>query len=94
MTNSSRSVGWLQKTNFREVIGKDTDLVQAKVHIKMVQHHATLFLFARIKEYSQWFMGQESNIAGALLQDFDRSEHKLTQSLCELAPFSFHSIFK
>jgi hypothetical protein len=50
MMDSSTSAGWLQKTNFREVIGKDTDPVQAKVRIKMAQHHATLFLVAGIKE--------------------------------------------
>jgi hypothetical protein len=35
MMDSSMSAGWLQKTNFWEVIGKDTDPVQVKVRIKM-----------------------------------------------------------
>jgi hypothetical protein len=35
MTDSSTSMGWLRKINFQEIIGKDTDLIQAKVRIKM-----------------------------------------------------------
>jgi hypothetical protein len=57
MTDCSTSVGWLCKTSFQEIIGKDTDPVQVNGCIKMAQHHATLFLTAGIKEYSQWFPG-------------------------------------
>jgi hypothetical protein len=34
MMDSSTSVGWLRKTNFQEIIGKDADTVQAKVRIE------------------------------------------------------------
>ncbi len=86
VTDSSTSAGWLHKTNFQEVFGKDTDPVQAKVRIKMEQHHATLFLVAGIKEYSQWFPGQENNVADALSCDFDCSDNELTQILRETCP--------
>ncbi len=57
LMDSSKFAGWLQKTNFREVIGKDTDPVEMKIRIDMARHHATLFLVAGMKEYSQWFPG-------------------------------------
>ena len=75
MTDSSTSAGWLRKTNFWEIIWEDTDLVQVTVHIEAVSHHATLFLDVGIKEYSQWFPGQESNVADTLSCDFDRSDN-------------------
>jgi hypothetical protein len=71
MTDSSTSAGLLYKTNFWEIIGEDADPVQLKVHIKIAQHHATLFLKEAIKEYSPWFPGQENNIADALSFNFD-----------------------
>ncbi len=85
MMDSSTSVGWLRKTNFREIIGEDADPVQAKVRIKTARHHATLFLKAGIKEY-QWFPGWENNVADALLRDFDCSDSKVTHILRETCP--------
>ncbi len=86
MTDSSTSAGWLKIIHFREVIGKHMDLVQAKVCIKMAGHHATLFLNAGIKEYSQWLPEQENNLADALSCDFDRSDNALAQILCKTCP--------
>ena len=79
MTDSSMSAGWLHKTNFQEIIGEDTDAVQATIRIETVHHHTTLFLNAGIKEYSQWFPGQENIVADALLREFDCSGNELTQ---------------
>ena len=79
MTDSSMSAGWLHKTNFQEIIGEDTDAVQATIRIETVHHHTTLFLNAGIKEYSQWFPGQENIVADALLHEFDCSGNELTQ---------------
>ena len=86
MTDSSTSAGWLRKTNFREVIGNDTDLIQAQVCIETAQHHATLFLQTGIKEYSQWFPGKENNVADALFHDFNCSACELTKILRETCP--------
>ena len=91
MTDSSTSAGWLRKTNYREFTGVDADPVQASIRIEIAHHHATLFLNAGIKEYSQWFPGRENNVANAFSCDFDRSNDK---SSVTLVPFSFHSIFK
>ena len=84
--DSSTSAGWLRKTNFREFTGVDADPVQAFVCIKTARHHATLFLDAGIKEYSQWFPGWENNVADALLRDFDCSDNELTQILRNTCP--------
>ncbi len=86
MMDSSMSAGWPCKTNFREIIGEGADPVQAKARIKSAQHHATLFLKAGITKYSQWFLGQENNVADVLLCDFDCSDNELTQILRETCP--------
>ena len=86
MMDSSTSAGWLRKSNFQEVIGDDMDLLQAQVCIETGQHHATLFLEAGIKEYSQWFLGKENNVVNALSRDFDSSACELTKILCETWP--------
>jgi hypothetical protein len=81
MTNSSTSVGWLLKTNFWEIIGDNTDLIQAQDCIETVQHHTTLFLKASIKEYFQWFPGKEYNFTNTLSHDFDRSACEIIKIL-------------
>ena len=86
MTDSSTSAGWLHKTNFREFTGVDADPVQASIRIEIARHHATLFLNAGIKEYSQWFPGRENNVADALSRNFDRSDDDLTQILRNTCP--------
>jgi hypothetical protein len=63
----------------QEIMWENTDEVQATVRIKTAHHHANLFFDAGIKEYSQWFLGWENNVADALLCDFDHSDDKLTQ---------------
>jgi hypothetical protein len=55
MMDSSTFAGWLHKTNFQEFLGENADTVQSRVCIDIAHHHATLFLEAGIKEYSQWF---------------------------------------
>ncbi len=86
MTDSTRSVGWLRKTNFPEFIGENADPIQSRVRIDIARHHTTLFLKAGIKEYSQWFPGCEKNVADALLHDSDCSDDKLTKILRKSCP--------
>jgi hypothetical protein len=94
MTDSSTLAGWLRKTNFREIIRDDPDPVQARVQIKTARHHAILFLEAGIKEYSQWFPGQENNVADALSRDFGCSDIALTQILCDNCPLQLPQRFQ
>ena len=94
MTDSTTSAGWLRKTNFREFTGDDPDPVQARaVRIETARHHATLFLEAGIKEYSQWFPGCENNVADALSCDFDRSGAELTRILRDSCPSQLPQLF-
>jgi hypothetical protein len=86
MTDSSTSARWLRMTNFREFSGENADPVLSRVRIDIARHHATLFLKAGIKKYSQWFPGWETNFANALLHDFDCSDDKLTKILCKFCP--------
>ena len=88
------SEDWLHKANFQEIIGEGADPVQAKAHIEMARHHATLFLKLGIKEYSQWFPGQKNNVANALLRDFDCSDNKLTQILFKTCPSQLPQHFR
>jgi hypothetical protein len=83
MTDSSTSAGWLCKTNFREFISNNTDLIQSQVHIKTARHHATLFLEVGIKEFSQLFPGKENNNDNAISCDYDCSACEITKILCE-----------
>ena len=86
MTDSSTSAGWLCKTNFREFTGVDPDPIKASVRIETAHHHATLFLNAGIKEYSQWFPGRENNVADALSLDFLLSNDNLILTLRSTCP--------
>jgi hypothetical protein len=71
MTDRCTSAGWLRKTNFQEIIGEDVEPVQSKVCIVTARHHTTLFLKEGIKKYSQWFSGEDNDVADALLRNFD-----------------------
>jgi hypothetical protein len=87
-------MGWLCKPNFHEIIGKDADPTPAKAHIKTTQHHATLFLEACIKEYSQWFPGHETMLPMPFCTTLIETTTNLQKFSVNLAPLSFHSIFK
>ncbi len=86
ITDSSMSEEWLHKTNFQKFIGENADPVQSRVCINIACHHATLFLEAGIKEYSQWFPGRENNVANALLGDFNCSDNELKKDLRKSCP--------
>ena len=78
MTDSTTWEGWLQKINFKE---DSEDAVQATIWIEEAQMHAKLYMSRGIKEYSQWFPGEDNNVADALSRDWDRSNTALTNIL-------------
>ncbi len=86
MTDSSTSAGWLHKTNFYRIIGKEAGPVKAKFWIKIAPHHVAICFAAGIKEYSQWFAGSKNNVADSLSQDFDCTNDKLTHILHDTCP--------
>jgi hypothetical protein len=74
----------MAKTNkFSEA---DEDPIEATIHLKIAQKHASLFIHHNIKEYSQWFPGKENNVANAPSQDFDLSNSELIKTLCLHCP--------
>jgi hypothetical protein len=57
MTNSTTSEGWLHKMNFSEL---KEDKEQATVRLEVVRLHVTHYITLGIREYSQWFKGEET----------------------------------
>jgi hypothetical protein len=78
----------------QEIMWENTDEVQATVRIKTAHHHANLFFDAGIKEYSQWFLGQENNVADTISRDFDRSDNELTQIIRNTCPSQLPQLFQ
>jgi hypothetical protein len=85
-TDSSSAYGWLRKSNFSDT---DDEIVQ----MTMARHLAYLLLSRESCLYSQWFAGDENQVADSLSRDFHFSDHQLTQlitsSLPEQVPFGF-----
>ncbi len=63
MTDSTTSEGWLRKTNFSEL---KEEPEQATVRLEVARLHATHYITLRIREYSQWFKGEDNVIANSL----------------------------
>jgi hypothetical protein len=62
--------------------------------IEVARMHASLFLKKGIKAYSQWFKGEENNVADALSHDNNRSGDKLTLIIKSFCPSQVPSCFK
>jgi hypothetical protein len=93
MTDSTTSAGWIRKTNFKEE-GDDVNPIEATVRIEIARHHASLFIRADIKEYSQWFEGKKNPVADALSREFERSNKDLTNILRSLYPSQLPQLFE
>ena len=83
MTDSSTSEGWNKKTNFSEMID---DPIQATIRIEVCRGHAMRMLERGIRDYSQWFPGDENDVSDALSRDNDRSDEELTNILRKFVP--------
>ena len=83
--DSTTSAGWLCKTNFKEQ-SKNANPMEATIRIKIARMHASIFIEADVKEYSQWFEGSKNPIADALSWEFEQSDKELTQILRSLFP--------
>jgi hypothetical protein len=72
--------GWfLVKSNFTD--DKYEDPVEMEVRNINCRHHATQFIEHEIREYSQWFPGEDNLVADSLTRDDDRSDEGLTRVL-------------
>ncbi len=91
MTNSMMAKGWLKKSNFSK-LGESPK--QASAKIEAARMHASLFLKKGIKMHSQWFKGEENNVADALSCNNDRFNNKLTLIITSFCPLQAPSCFK
>ena len=86
MTDSTTSEGWLWKSNFRE----DDDEVQASARIEVAQTHARRCMNHEIRDYSQWFLGKDNNVADSLSRDMHMTDDELTSFLKRTSHRRFH----
>jgi hypothetical protein len=83
MTDSTTLEGWLRKMNFSEL---KEDKEQATVRLEVARLHAMYFITLGIREYSQWFKGEENVVTDSLSCDNDRTDKKLTNLFCTHCP--------
>jgi hypothetical protein len=76
MTDSTTLEGWLRKTNFSKL---GDDPIQAAVHLEAARLHAMKYMATGIREYSQWFRGEDNVVANSLSHDDNQSDKELTQ---------------
>lgn len=76
LTDSSTTAGWLHKSNFQESETEHPSLSQAK--LKLARDHALRIFTQQCKDYSQWFPGDENDLADSLSRDFHFSNEFLT----------------
>jgi hypothetical protein len=79
MTNSTILEGWLRKTNFSKLGDKP---IQALVRLEAARMHTMNYMTTGIREYSQWFKGEDNVVASSLLHNDDQSDEELTQLFC------------
>jgi hypothetical protein len=90
MTDSTTSEGWLRKTNFKE----DMDLVQASTRILVAREHARRYMNLGIRDFSQWFPGEENNVADSLSREMHLSDETLISLLHNTFPSQVPPNFK
>ena len=83
LTDSTTSEGWTASTNFTELTEEP---IQAAVRMDVARSHALRLLDAGVKDYSQWFPGEENVVADALSRDLDRTDSDLTDVLNRFVP--------
>jgi hypothetical protein len=85
-TDSTTAAGWINKSNFTE--SKD-EIVQLYTARKL----ASIIIEAESCLYSQWFQGDDNQVADSLSRDFHLNDSELTtfilNSIPEQVPFGF-----
>jgi hypothetical protein len=79
MTDSTTLEGWLRKINFSK---PGDDPIQASVCLEAARTPAMNYMTTGIREYSQWFRGEDNMVAGSLSHHDDQSDKELTQLSC------------
>jgi hypothetical protein len=77
-TDSTSAAGWLRKSNF------DADI--QPLHLVIAREMATLVMEGGFGLYSQWFPGDQNDVADSLSRDTDLHPDTLTQLLLSSCP--------
>jgi hypothetical protein len=91
MTNSTTLEGWLKKTNFSKL---GDDPIQALVRLKAARMHPMNYMTTGIREYIQWFRGEDNVVTNSLSRDGDWLDEELTQLFCTHCPSQIPPYFK
>ena len=75
MTDSTTTQGWLKKSNFQENDKESKQMTHAKLRIS--REHALRMLNNNCKDYSQWFPGEDNDLADSLSRDFHLTDDQL-----------------
>jgi hypothetical protein len=92
MSDSTTAAGWLRKSNFKDNESESTEMTEAK--IKLSRDHAMRLLTNNCKDYSQYFPGDENDLADSLSRDFHLSDTQLTKLFHNFLPHQTPVNFK
>ena len=91
MTDSSIFEGQQRKTNFKE---DGEEPILAEVRIDVAREDAQQKMDYKVKNYSQWFPGDNNDVSDALSRDYNRGDKELTNILQTFVPSQVPSHFK
>ena len=76
LTDSTTTAGWLKKSNFQYSENKSHEMTSAK--LKISRGYALRLLEHSCVDYSQWFPGDDNDVADSLSRDCHLSDDILT----------------
>ena len=85
MTDSTTTNGWLRRSNFNDC-NQQENAEQNQCKLELARKHASLLLDNSIKDYSQWFPGQENDVSDCLSRDFHLNNNDITHLLFSSVP--------
>jgi hypothetical protein len=83
MTDSTTVEGWMKKSNF---VKPNNNPIQTTACVDAARKHASIFMNADVKGYSQWFARKLNNVTDTLLRDWHCNEEELTYIICSHFP--------
>lgn len=91
MTDSTTSQGWMRKSNFA---AKDESEEQIDCKRELCVGHASRYITYNLKDYTQWFPGDQNDVADALSRDTNLDDLTLTKLLFHCVPEQMPKNFK
>ena len=77
MGDSTTAAGWLKKSNFKYSQDESFEMTEAK--LKLSRDHALRLMSHKCSDYSQWFKGDDNDVADSLSRDHHIPPNVLTQ---------------